>query len=63
MKYILSALALAGALSVPLSAPMAATYETYVEGNYRYICIVTETSRNCGNWNVVTPLPEDTVSR
>jgi len=59
MKYILSALALVGALSVPFSAPLADTYETYVDGNYLYTCIVKEDSRYCGNWNVVTPLPAD----
>ncbi len=59
MKYVLSALALIGALSVPLSAPLAATGDvtTYIEGNYRYTCIEKEDLRYCGNWNVVTPLP------
>ncbi|WP_373504537.1 hypothetical protein [Aestuariivirga sp.] len=53
MKFVLSFLAILGAVAVSSATVNAAEVtRTYTSGTYTFTCIATGSSETCGNWNI-----------
>jgi hypothetical protein len=55
--FIVTGLFVAGASLLTPKVTMAAAVDSYVKDGQRFTCIMQDTLKYCGNWNVAGPAP------